>query len=199
MHRYLLSAGRYGNSPFLIGHYGGAGELAQGFCRVCAVRGGTYILGHKIEHLQLPPPEEGGGGATRKKTFFSVKLEEIGEERLEAPVLVTSYDRLPGLLGKMRPEERRSSIARCIAIVDSPISFSPPAPFPSPSPDESEATTIPAVIQADHELDTYLLVFPPRSLGNETQESAVTALVTGQGTMSSPADKCTPLLALSFT
>ncbi|KAG8715406.1 Rab proteins geranylgeranyltransferase component A [Ceratobasidium sp. 423] len=33
---YLRSVGRYGPSPFLIGHYGGAGELAQGFCRTCA-------------------------------------------------------------------------------------------------------------------------------------------------------------------
>lgn len=29
----LRSTGRYGPSPFLIGHYGGLGELAQGFCR----------------------------------------------------------------------------------------------------------------------------------------------------------------------
>ncbi|QRV87218.1 Rab proteins geranylgeranyltransferase component A [Ceratobasidium sp. AG-Ba] len=45
---YLHSTGRYGPSPFLIGHYGGAGELAQGFCRTCAVRGGTYVLGRKV-------------------------------------------------------------------------------------------------------------------------------------------------------
>ncbi|KAG8732919.1 Rab proteins geranylgeranyltransferase component A [Ceratobasidium sp. 414] len=45
---YLRSVGRYGPSPFLIGHYGGAGELAQGFCRTCAVRGGTYVLGRKV-------------------------------------------------------------------------------------------------------------------------------------------------------
>ncbi|KAL5637217.1 hypothetical protein ACGC1H_001009 [Rhizoctonia solani] len=45
---YLRSVGRYGPSPFLIGHYGGSGELAQGFCRTCAVGGGTYVLGRKI-------------------------------------------------------------------------------------------------------------------------------------------------------
>ncbi|TXT08340.1 uncharacterized protein COLE_05264 [Cutaneotrichosporon oleaginosum] len=43
--RYLRSMGRYGPSPFLVGQYGGAGEVAQGFCRACAVFGGTYILG----------------------------------------------------------------------------------------------------------------------------------------------------------
>ncbi|KAG9105409.1 Rab proteins geranylgeranyltransferase component A, partial [Ceratobasidium sp. 392] len=45
---YLRSVGHYGPSSFLIGHYGGAGELAQGFCRTCAVRGGTYVLGRKV-------------------------------------------------------------------------------------------------------------------------------------------------------
>ncbi|KAK4688078.1 Rab proteins geranylgeranyltransferase component A, partial [Tremellales sp. Uapishka_1] len=43
--RYLKSLGRYGNSAFLVGQFGGAGELAQGFCRACAVHGGTYVLG----------------------------------------------------------------------------------------------------------------------------------------------------------
>ncbi|BEJ01568.1 hypothetical protein CcaverHIS631_0602500 [Cutaneotrichosporon cavernicola] len=43
--RYFRSMGRYGPSPFLVGQYGGAGEVAQGFCRACAVFGGTYILG----------------------------------------------------------------------------------------------------------------------------------------------------------
>ena len=33
MRHYMRSAGRYGNSPFLMGHYGGLGEMVQGFCR----------------------------------------------------------------------------------------------------------------------------------------------------------------------
>ena len=31
--RYLKSIGRYGSGAFLVGQYGGAGEIAQGFCR----------------------------------------------------------------------------------------------------------------------------------------------------------------------
>lgn len=31
--KYIRSIGRYGPSPFLVGQYGGAGEVAQGFCR----------------------------------------------------------------------------------------------------------------------------------------------------------------------
>lgn len=31
--RYLRSIGRYGPRAFLVAQYGGAGEVAQGFCR----------------------------------------------------------------------------------------------------------------------------------------------------------------------
>lgn len=31
--RYLKSIGRYGSGAFLVAQYGGAGEIAQGFCR----------------------------------------------------------------------------------------------------------------------------------------------------------------------
>lgn len=49
--RTLRGYGRYGPSPFLVGQYGGAGELAQGFCRASAVHGGTFILGHHVSTL----------------------------------------------------------------------------------------------------------------------------------------------------
>ncbi|KAG8891648.1 Rab proteins geranylgeranyltransferase component A, partial [Tulasnella sp. 417] len=55
LQRYLRANGRYGNSPFLIGHYGGAGEISQGFCRTAAVQGATYILGRKIEGVTHVP------------------------------------------------------------------------------------------------------------------------------------------------
>lgn len=47
----LQGLGRYGDAAYLVGQYGGAGELAQGFCRASAVKGGTFILGHAIESL----------------------------------------------------------------------------------------------------------------------------------------------------
>lgn len=43
--------GRYGNSSLLVGQYGGAGELAQGFCRAAAVHGATFVLGHRVSSL----------------------------------------------------------------------------------------------------------------------------------------------------
>ncbi|WFD01919.1 hypothetical protein MOBT1_000599 [Malassezia obtusa] len=47
----LAGLGRYGDAAFLVGQYGGAGELAQGFCRASAVQGATFVLGHGIQSL----------------------------------------------------------------------------------------------------------------------------------------------------
>ncbi|PVF99147.1 FAD/NAD(P)-binding domain-containing protein [Serendipita vermifera] len=57
LQKYIVSTGRHGNSPFLIGHFGGAGELAQGFCRTCAVSGGVYILGRPYTITYDPSQE----------------------------------------------------------------------------------------------------------------------------------------------
>ncbi|KDN38907.1 hypothetical protein RSAG8_09188, partial [Rhizoctonia solani AG-8 WAC10335] len=99
---YLRSVGRYGPSPFLIGHYGGAGELAQGFCRTCAVGGGTYVLGRKAvsvtRHVGPEAEEVGGEGketthgsltTSGGKTFTSyhppTTFESYGVEGVEVP------------------------------------------------------------------------------------------------------------------
>ena len=43
LHRHLDALGRYGETAFLYPLYGSA-EVAQAFCRMCAVWGGTHIL-----------------------------------------------------------------------------------------------------------------------------------------------------------
>ena len=50
--KFLCSLGRFGNSPFLWSMYG-SGELPQAFCRLCAVFGGTYFLGKRIDGIIL--------------------------------------------------------------------------------------------------------------------------------------------------
>lgn len=71
----IHAVGRYGPSPFLVGHYGGAGDLVGGFSRcvgispragkkltvedlprICAVWGGGQILGRPLLPLDLSPP-----------------------------------------------------------------------------------------------------------------------------------------------
>lgn len=47
----LQGMGRYGDGAFLVGQYGGAGELTQGFARASAVQGGVFVLGHAVSSL----------------------------------------------------------------------------------------------------------------------------------------------------
>ncbi|EGC34784.1 hypothetical protein DICPUDRAFT_98103 [Dictyostelium purpureum] len=48
---YTSSLLVYGQSPFLLPYYG-CGDIPQAFCRLCAVFGGTYVLGRTINTIQ---------------------------------------------------------------------------------------------------------------------------------------------------
>ena len=50
MQLYFNSFGRYGNSPFIYPVWGLSG-LAEGFSRLCALYGGTYMLNRDIEEI----------------------------------------------------------------------------------------------------------------------------------------------------
>ncbi|KPJ00996.1 Rab proteins geranylgeranyltransferase component A [Papilio xuthus] len=56
--KFLMSLGRYGNTPFLWPMYG-SGELPQCFCRLCAVFGGVYCLNRPIDSVETKTVEEG--------------------------------------------------------------------------------------------------------------------------------------------
>lgn len=45
---YIDSIGRYGDSPFVYPVYG-LGGIAEGFSRMCAVNGGTFMLNKDID------------------------------------------------------------------------------------------------------------------------------------------------------
>lgn len=45
---YIDSIGRYGDSPFVYPIYG-LGGIAEGFSRMCAVNGGTFMLNKDID------------------------------------------------------------------------------------------------------------------------------------------------------
>lgn len=50
MQLYFNSFGRYGNSPFIYPVWGLSG-LAEGFSRLCALYGGTYMLNRDVEEI----------------------------------------------------------------------------------------------------------------------------------------------------
>lgn len=67
---YVNSMARYGKSPYIYPLYG-LGELPQGFARLSAIYGGTYMLNTHIDEIMY----EGGKAAGIKAT-----MKERGEE-----------------------------------------------------------------------------------------------------------------------
>ncbi|EIW62323.1 FAD/NAD-P-binding domain-containing protein [Trametes versicolor FP-101664 SS1] len=209
--QYLRSAGRYGATPFLVGHYGGLGETAQGFCRTSAVKGGTYILGRRVVAVKSSPPtadaaqhDEKASTSSNTEIRYSVELEDF-DEPLTAKILLASPDYVsPGptvnLPSSSTPALSNSvyAVARCVAIVDKPLSFTPSEPLEEPAAaqaetedaadDEAEETPS-APLPPNYEVDTVVLVFPPGSLVGGSSTTAAHVLVTGEGSMSAPRGK----------
>ncbi|TPX30139.1 hypothetical protein SmJEL517_g06229 [Synchytrium microbalum] len=49
--RQVQSLGRFGRTAYLCALYGAGAELSQGFCRMSAVYGGTYMLNYALESI----------------------------------------------------------------------------------------------------------------------------------------------------
>ncbi|EJU05978.1 FAD/NADP-binding domain-containing protein [Dacryopinax primogenitus] len=111
--QHLLGTGRYGASAYLLGHYGGPGELAQLFCRMAAVRGTPYILGHAIEQLKLPTGSKAGEGEGEEA---QVKVEGIDEVFRARKVVLE-----PAFLPRELVNNTSLGIARCIVILEETI------------------------------------------------------------------------------
>jgi Rab proteins geranylgeranyltransferase component A len=190
----LRSSGRYGPSPFLVGHYGGSGEIAQGFCRTAAVQGAVYILGRKV--VSITPQEKDKDDP--RQGDFEVEVDDI-PEKLTCDLILSAADLvLPSLssLAKSIPVPDLPpipSLARGIAILDQPIYFDAPQVEIANEPPadvrvEGEETSN---LDARGPIDTAMLVFPPSSVPGGSTSVAVTALVTGEASMSTPTGKCT--------
>ncbi|KAJ7582577.1 GDP dissociation inhibitor-domain-containing protein [Mycena floridula] len=178
--RYLRSTGRYGPTPHLIAQYGSSGEIAQGFCRGAAVAGAVYILGRDI-HQVSPRTSE------RKYSVALQRSKEDGDESLtlscDLIVAEARYSSILSQVAEMQPVEQQSdelysgcSVARCVAVLDRGLRFG------ADVTDETEAEEQ----DETRDLDTAILVFPPGCLGDNGLNVAVTALITGEGTMSVP-------------
>lgn len=189
--KYIRSTGRYGASSFLVGHYGGTGEIAQGFCRTAAVSGGIYVLGRSISSIKTPATSPSDGSPTPN---YEVELEDV-PDKLTCNLIIASPGVVPHLQSTAKHVPRAdlststqeySSIARCIAIIDRPISFSASA---SPSESSGESPEHEAAASTPSEIDTAVLVFPPSSLPTGSATTAVHTFFTGEGSMSTPSGK----------
>ncbi|KAJ6465081.1 GDP dissociation inhibitor-domain-containing protein [Mycena vitilis] len=202
LRRYLRSAGRYGSSPFLVGHYGSSGEIAQGFCRTAAVSGAVYILGREIESVS----------ALSYSSKHTIRLADFPDP-LTCSLLISSPSYSPVRAALVTPSPSpsapfstsspRHAVARCIAIIDRALALGAPTPAseedvpvgdPAPSESESAAAPVPPAF------DTAVLVFPPNSIPNGgSSTAAATVLLTGEGTMSCPKGKWILYIALPLS
>jgi Rab GDP dissociation inhibitor len=62
---YVNSMARYGKSPYIYPLYG-LGELPQGFARLSAIYGGTYMLNTEVDEVLYDGPRAVGIKATMK-------------------------------------------------------------------------------------------------------------------------------------
>lgn len=191
IHKYIHSTGRYGPSSFLVGHYGGTGEIAQGFCRIAAVSGGIYILGRRISIIKTLTTSTSDGSLTPK---YEVELEDV-PDKLTCNLIIATPEVVSHIQSTRKYVPRSdvptsaqeySSIARCIAIIDRPISFSANV---SPSETSGECSGTDITATPPLEIDTAVLVFPPSSLPTGSATTAVHAFFTGEGSMSTPSGK----------
>lgn len=162
--RYLQSIGRYGTGAFLVGQYGGAGEIAQGFCRACAVHGGTYVLGAAGE------PESIGwvdGGVRLKLPCHPTPI--------TAKHLISAADYLPrGSSSGGRSEDNSGRTLHAVVVLPS----MPPLLQKRPAPEAEVATSEDEEKAQD---DTAVIIFPPAA-----GLPLIRAFITGDGSGSCP-------------
>lgn len=103
---YMHSVSRYGRSPFIYPVYG-LGGLPEGFSRLCAVNGGTYMLNAAVESFEM--------GQDGKVTGVKTKDGQVA--RCKMVVCDPSYiaDQFPSRLRKT------GQVVRCICILGSPV------------------------------------------------------------------------------
>jgi len=94
MKLYFESVSRFGKSPYIYPVYG-LGEIPQGFARLSAIYGGTYMLDKPFQGVEMTDgkvsgvkstPNEGEGEATAKAPivvaapeYFPEKMQEVGK------------------------------------------------------------------------------------------------------------------------
>ncbi|ORY05348.1 rab protein geranylgeranyltransferase component A [Basidiobolus meristosporus CBS 931.73] len=106
--RYLKALGRYGNSAYLHTMYGSGSEISQGFCRLSAVYGGTYMLGHNITNIHFKEDDQ----------VFEVACQD--DHTFEAPLIVASSDYQSKHLNCSQ-EIKTTAISRGVFLLNKPV------------------------------------------------------------------------------
>ena len=173
--------------------------MAQGFCRTAAVAGGIYVLGRRVSAITGPESQPISEDKSASPPRYSVELEDF-PEKLTCNLIISSKDHVPPHLlpaakhvSPSTPSngmQSYSSVARCIAIIDRPVSFSSIPPQSSPSETESPENPASSPDDPHVNIDTAVLIFPPSSLPGGSATTAVHVLFTGEACMATPSGKC---------
>eukprot|EP00357_Protocruzia_adherens_P012386 CAMPEP_0114993962 /NCGR_PEP_ID=MMETSP0216-20121206/12842_1 /TAXON_ID=223996 /ORGANISM="Protocruzia adherens, Strain Boccale" /LENGTH=451 /DNA_ID=CAMNT_0002357705 /DNA_START=56 /DNA_END=1411 /DNA_ORIENTATION=+ len=100
---YMDSHGLYGDSPFIYPVYG-LGGLPEGFSRLSAVYGGTYMLNQDIDEIVL---DESG----------QVSGVRAGDQVAKCKMVIAD----PSYVKSMDKVKKTGQIVRCICIMDHPV------------------------------------------------------------------------------
>lgn len=200
MRTHLRAVGKFGNSPFLVGQYGGVGEVVQGFARLGAVQGAIYILANAVDEVAVREGED--------ECPIEVQIKGFSHP-IKGRHLIAHPDSLPPALSPPpahappAPSLPTSSLAsadgsvaagsdtrfaRLIAIFDAfPSLFPllPPGPTDEGAPDHVDDDAA----AKEKKPDTALLVFPPSSLIADVDRT-VQVILMGEQTESCPAGHC---------
>lgn len=101
---YAYSVSRYGNSPYIYPVYG-LGGLPEGFSRLCAIHGGTYMLNKPVK--QIVYDETGRVSGVMDEEGVTAKCKTL----ICDPSYVLGTDKI----------KKTCEIIRCISILSHPI------------------------------------------------------------------------------
>ena len=103
VHLYVDSMGRYGDTPFLYPIYG-LGGIPEGFSRLAAIHGGTYMLRTNADEILM----EGG-------KVVGIKS---GTDKAMAPLVICDPSYVLNMPGRVK---KIGQIIRCVCILQHPI------------------------------------------------------------------------------
>lgn len=103
MQLYFNSIGRYGESPFIYPVWGLSG-LAEGFSRLCALYGGTYMLNRDVEEIIYDDNGKFKGIKSQGEIAY-------GKVLIAEPSYVAKYNKV----------KSTGRVIRCICIMDHPV------------------------------------------------------------------------------
>ena len=110
---YVNSMARYGKSPYIYPLYG-LGELPQGFARLSAIYGGTYMLNTSIDEIQYDDSKRVSG--------IKATMRERGDDSTEGMTFTTKTRMIIGdpsyFPGKVQVS---GHLVKCICILNHPI------------------------------------------------------------------------------